>query len=68
MLTYQASLALPSGQIYTYSGSQSLAATSTAALAAACSAMGVDISNQMVTGTALDPSFANQQATDATQD
>ncbi len=67
MLTYSASLTLPSGQVYTYSGSQTLAATSVAALNAAAAAMGSDIANQMTVGTAADPSFVAQQATDATQ-
>ena len=67
VLTYTASLTLPSGQVYTYSGSQTLAATTTAALQAATAAMGADISNQMVNGTALDPSFVQQQSTNNAQ-
>jgi len=67
MLTYTASLTLPSGQVYTYTGSQTLAATTVAALNVAAVAMGADIANQLTVGTATDPAFATQQATDATQ-
>ena len=67
VLTYQVQLTLPSGQEYAYSGTQNLSATTVAALQAAAVAMGVDIGNQMAVGTANDPSFVNQQTTNANQ-
>jgi|HubBroStandDraft_1064217.scaffolds.fasta_scaffold01033_31 hypothetical protein len=67
VLTYTAQITLPSGQTYTYSGSQTLAATTTAALQAAATAMGVDIGNQLANGTANDPSLAAQQTTNSVQ-
>ena len=67
VLTYSASIMLPSGQVYTFSGVQTLGTTSVAALQAAATAMGADISNQLVNGTANDPSLASQQTVASTQ-
>ena len=67
VLSYTAQITLPSGQLYSYVGTQSVTTTTSANIAAAALAMGADISNQLVTGTAADPSLAAQQSTDSTQ-
>lgn len=75
-LTYTAQLQqigpgnAPIGNAYSFGGSQFIASANpqTADLTTAAAAMQTDILNQMVTGTAMDPSFAAQQSTDSTQD
>lgn len=60
----------PAGDSYSFGGKQMIGSANPqqADLTAAVNAMAADILAQINTGTAADPSFAQQQTTDTTQD